>query len=150
MAKGSQLCAGRLFWGLRLVGPGDLETWRSPLDYGNLKLKVTEGRLIGLKQGLGWDSVTEVGWRTRSLAERVGNLGVTVLAGPVFKKDYGTILEELRSKVFKKKIACRLHGLWMVVMGWALGPLERWPNGLSFRAGVWGAGLESRREEESF
>ena len=37
------------------------------------------------------------------MAERVGNLGVTVLAGPVFKKDYGTILEELRSKIFKKR-----------------------------------------------
>lgn len=44
---------GRLFWGLRLVGPGDLETWRSPLDYGELEIKVTEGADLLVLTGSG-------------------------------------------------------------------------------------------------
>ena len=66
---------------------------------------------------------------------------------PVIKKDYGTIWEGLRSKILKKKrkelpagsVVCGRSG-----QGRARGPLGRWPNGLSFRAGVWGAGLERK------
>ena len=150
MGKGSQLCAGETVLGFETCGtwgPGE----EVVVELRNLKLRLQRVQSYWSWQGLGWDSVTEVGWRTRSLAERVGNWVVTVLTGPVIKKDYGTILEGLRSKIFKKRkelpAGCMVCGWsWQ---GGAWGPLGRWPHGLSFRAGVWGAGLERKEDESS-
>ena len=107
---------------------------------GNLKLRTWRGQSYRSWQGLGWDCVAEVGWRTRSLAERVGNWGVTVLDGPVVKKDYGTIWEGLRSKIFKKKkgIACRQCGLWMVVSRQGQGASGQMAQRLELQS--WGVG----------